>query len=748
MKIKILCTLAGSWLLVLISCYSAQAQQYYEWKVGAGVGVMNYYGDVSYKFNSTKFSFPAYYASIGKNISPSFSLQLQASYGQITANDRTSDFEGDLQTANPNFGRALNFKTDIRSANIVVNYRFDNGRILSAYAPISPYLFAGVGVTDFTVYGDLYGANGNRYYYWSDNTIRNQGEKDANPGESVIVSQDGKFETELSKLDIEKSYPTTVLSIPFGVGVQFRLSERVSAALQVGATYAFTDYLDDVSGLYRADYPSELQFYAANPSSANRTVRGQGKDNNDLYFSSFVTLNYHFGYRRRAFRAPLVYTGYNQPGSAVQKDLQKPQSAPTTSPADSLISSKKPAPAALPTDTMAVQSPVASTYNSNLSVRDNEGVRLRVDSIRNAALGTERPIQYRSSNTISQEPALQATSKAAPNQWVSSSNQERAIDTTAKEKQIREAVARKQTQGLDKQQSVISKEDRSTNSQGLTEEEQRALAGVAPQNRVYVIPQGGVVNSQRDTTVIIGQTVTGQSETTDAKQLQTDLTALRTELTQLRSQKTMVRDPAMTQKLDSLLTLVSTLETSATKTVIGPLPDSPSTTPVPAQANAQLPDSIRITTTQNDSLILALKDQVQSLNQSLLDIRSGLTAPKEPAPRKTVEGYSNLIVYYGVNKADISESDKQRLAILANKLKSDRAVKLNVKGYTDQTGNQEYNLMLSRKRAENIVGYLTSQLGVDMNQILVNYYGQAETSVTKKSNPNQRKVELELFIGE
>ena len=149
------------WGVLLLLSTAARAQQpYYQWRLGGGVGTMAYYGDLSYRTKTTQFTFPAYHLFLEKRVSPSFGIQLNGSLGRISANDRTRNWKGDLVTDNPDFGRALNFRTDIRSASLVFNYHFDNGKLFSKYSTFAPYVFVGAGVTNFAVYGDLLNAAG------------------------------------------------------------------------------------------------------------------------------------------------------------------------------------------------------------------------------------------------------------------------------------------------------------------------------------------------------------------------------------------------------------------------------------------------------------------------------------------------------------------------------------------------------------------------------------------------------------
>ncbi|MBS1949293.1 MAG: OmpA family protein, partial [Bacteroidetes bacterium] len=70
------------------------------------------------------------------------------------------------------------------------------------------------------------------------------------------------------------------------------------------------------------------------------------------------------------------------------------------------------------------------------------------------------------------------------------------------------------------------------------------------------------------------------------------------------------------------------------------------------------------------------------------------------------------------------------------------------KGYTDNVGTNEYNLMLSRKRAEIVYKYINSR-GVATERLTSRFYGK-ENPVADNSNPNTAWLNrrAEIFIYE
>jgi OOP family OmpA-OmpF porin len=74
-------------------------------------------------------------------------------------------------------------------------------------------------------------------------------------------------------------------------------------------------------------------------------------------------------------------------------------------------------------------------------------------------------------------------------------------------------------------------------------------------------------------------------------------------------------------------------------------------------------------------------------------------------------------------------------------------MKLEIYGHTDNTGSEEHNLELSRKRAKSVYDYLVEQ-GVSTNKI--SYFGFGST-MPKISNTNEanktinRRVEFKIL---
>jgi len=332
-------------------------QDQFNWRLGAYGGLMVYYGDLTDEYRLLQptrktiqpldnIDFETYGLSLEGRLSNAFSLGFLYSHGNFLANDRAINWDNELQLEQPFFGRSLNAKTEIDNYTLYLTFHFDNDRILSRDAFFAPYLKAGVGLTDFVVRGDLYHGprQDQRYYYWPDGTIR-----DLPPDneQATIIEQDGRYETNLTALNTEgEDYETAVFTPVAGLGLKFRVLDRLNLNLEYLWHFTQTDYLDDVSGQFPESVEDPQRAYAANPADWPGPERGS-REGNDLYHFASVSLHYNFGRRREAFFAPAIRTGeLPLPGEAAYRGA-----VDSAAPADTVASA--------PIDTTRTLEPVA-----------------------------------------------------------------------------------------------------------------------------------------------------------------------------------------------------------------------------------------------------------------------------------------------------------------------------------------------------------------------------------------------------
>jgi OOP family OmpA-OmpF porin len=111
-------------------------------------------------------------------------------------------------------------------------------------------------------------------------------------------------------------------------------------------------------------------------------------------------------------------------------------------------------------------------------------------------------------------------------------------------------------------------------------------------------------------------------------------------------------------------------------------------------------------------------------------------------------------VLFGFNKATLTPEGKQKLDQIVQQAKGMNRYVLEVEGYTDRTGSHDYNLALSRRRADTVVRYLVDG-GVPLRRVHMIGLGDetaasaAQTTETSSSSRKaQRRVVVRVFVPE
>ena len=101
-------------------------------------------------------------------------------------------------------------------------------------------------------------------------------------------------------------------------------------------------------------------------------------------------------------------------------------------------------------------------------------------------------------------------------------------------------------------------------------------------------------------------------------------------------------------------------------------------------------------------------------------------------------------VHFDFNKANIRPGDAAVLDEAASTLKANPNITIDVNGYCDAIGGEEYNLRLSDRRANAVVEYLVQQ-GVPAGRLVPHGYGKTNfvaPNDTPEGRAQNRRVEL------
>ncbi|KIC93750.1 DUF6089 family protein [Flavihumibacter solisilvae] len=185
------------------------------WHITGFGGVSNYQGDLQEKRLTTQQSHGSFGLGAQYDFSARFSVRGGFVYGRISGDDKVNNDELLRQ-------RNLNFSSQLLEGNLLAEFRlFDLDEKW-----FTPYVFAGIGVFGYDPY--TFDTAGHKIYLQPLGT----------EGQGLDAYPDRKL------------YSRVQVALPFGAGIKFRVTERVTLGYEIGLRKTFTDYLDDLSTTY------------------------------------------------------------------------------------------------------------------------------------------------------------------------------------------------------------------------------------------------------------------------------------------------------------------------------------------------------------------------------------------------------------------------------------------------------------------------------------------------------------------
>lgn len=103
-------------------------------------------------------------------------------------------------------------------------------------------------------------------------------------------------------------------------------------------------------------------------------------------------------------------------------------------------------------------------------------------------------------------------------------------------------------------------------------------------------------------------------------------------------------------------------------------------------------------------------------------------------------------VYFETGKANLKPESSTELDELLDKLQKHPAWHITVSGHTDNIGDENINLDLSRRRAEAVIEYLAAK-GISRNRLAAKGYGSSTpvaSNDTKEGRNRNRRVEFTI----
>ena len=104
-------------------------------------------------------------------------------------------------------------------------------------------------------------------------------------------------------------------------------------------------------------------------------------------------------------------------------------------------------------------------------------------------------------------------------------------------------------------------------------------------------------------------------------------------------------------------------------------------------------------------------------------------------------------VLFDFDRFNLTDSAKKELDEVYVLLKKNKSMYLEVQGHTDSRGKDEYNVNLSKNRAEAVVGYLLKK-GIDRSRLEIKYFGSTKPITSNDSDEGRaknRRVEFRIL---
>lgn len=103
-------------------------------------------------------------------------------------------------------------------------------------------------------------------------------------------------------------------------------------------------------------------------------------------------------------------------------------------------------------------------------------------------------------------------------------------------------------------------------------------------------------------------------------------------------------------------------------------------------------------------------------------------------------------IFFDIDKFDLKSESYAELKEVLKILNTNPGMHIEISGHTDNTGSDEYNLSLSKNRAQSVIGYLISK-GIDKKRLTAVGFGSSKPSVsndTPEGRALNRRIEMKI----
>ena len=120
----------------------------------------------------------------------------------------------------------------------------------------------------------------------------------------------------------------------------------------------------------------------------------------------------------------------------------------------------------------------------------------------------------------------------------------------------------------------------------------------------------------------------------------------------------------------------------------------------------------------------------------------------ETMSEKKIAGIKIGNIYFDYDKFELKPQEKEELNQLGKFLQTNPKAFVAVQGFTDNRGTAEYNMKLSRRRAETVTDYLAKNYKLESERVATMWYGEANPvagNETAEGRAKNRRVEVAVY---
>ena len=204
--------------------------------VGLGAGTLSYFGNIyskGHQFQSVTQSRFGYELNISQPLNHFLQLNFYTMFGKLGADERSVT-------------RNQNFESQIRLGGLQLIYDFSN--VIKKESTIRPYILTGFEGFEFLSKTDLYDKHGNKYYYWSDGSIKNMPQGSPGSQNAVNLVRDYTYDSDIRELNQNGygKYSENSWALPIGGGFIMKVGDHMKFRMGATMHLTFTNHIDGV----------------------------------------------------------------------------------------------------------------------------------------------------------------------------------------------------------------------------------------------------------------------------------------------------------------------------------------------------------------------------------------------------------------------------------------------------------------------------------------------------------------------